>query len=43
MNFLICCMNDVYALDGKLISKQTNSLNGLKGIYVINGKTVIIK
>ena len=34
---------DVYALDGKLIRKQTNSLNGLKGIYVINGKTVMIK
>lgn len=34
---------DVYALDGKLTRKQTNSLNGLKGIYVINGKTVIIK
>ncbi len=34
---------DVYALDGKQIRKQTNSLNGLKGIYVINGKTVIIK
>ena len=34
---------DVYALDGKLIRKQTNSLNGLKGIYVINGKTVMVK
>lgn len=34
---------DVYALDGKLIRKQTNSLNGLKGIYIINGKTVMVK
>ncbi len=34
---------DVYALDGKLIRKQTNSLNGLKGIYVINGKIVMVK
>ena len=32
MNFPIYCMNDVYALDGKLIRKQTNSLNGLKGL-----------
>ena len=34
---------DVYSLDGKLIRRQTNTLNGLKGVYVINGKTVMVK
>jgi len=34
---------DVYSLDGKLVRKQTKSLNGLKGVYVINGKAVIVK
>ena len=34
---------DVYSLDGKLIRRQTNTLNGLKGVYIINGKTVMVK
>lgn len=34
---------DVYALDGKLVRQQTKSLDGLKGVYVINGKKVMIK
>lgn len=34
---------DVYSLDGKLVRQQTNSLSGLKGVYVINGKAVIVK
>lgn len=34
---------DVYTLDGKLVKRQTLSLRGLKGFYVVNGKTVLIK
>ena len=34
---------DVYSLDGKLVRQQAKSLNGLKGVYVINGKAVIVK
>ena len=34
---------DVYSLDGKLVRQQTRSLSGLKGVYVINGKTMMIK
>ena len=34
---------DVYSLDGKLVRSQAKSLNGLKGVYVINGKTVMLK
>lgn len=34
---------DVYSLDGKLVRGQAKSLNGLKGVYVINGKAVIVK
>ena len=34
---------DVYSLDGKLVRKQTTSLDGLKGVYIMNGKKVILK
>ncbi len=34
---------DVYTLDGKLVRQQAKSLEGLKGIYVINGKAVMVK
>lgn len=34
---------DVYSLDGKLLLKQTKSLKGLKGAYIVGGKAVIIK
>ena len=34
---------DVYSIDGKLISRQAKTLSGLRGVYVINGKTVMLK
>lgn len=34
---------DVYTLDGKLVRSQVTSLAGLKGLYIINGKKVMIK
>ena len=34
---------DVYSLDGKLIRSQATSLDGLKGFYIVNGKTIMIK
>lgn len=34
---------DVYSLDGRLVRKQTTSLSGLKGIYIIDGKKVVLK
>ena len=34
---------DVYSLDGKLLHRQTTSLHGLKGVYVVGGKKVMIK
>ena len=34
---------DVYTLDGRLVRQQTRSFAGLKGVYVINGKAVMIK
>jgi len=34
---------DIYSIDGKLIRKQATTLEGLRGIYVINDKKVIIK
>ncbi len=34
---------DIYTLDGKLVRSQTTTLDGLKGIYVVNGKVVILK
>ena len=34
---------DVYSLDGKLLRRQTTTLDGLKGIYIVDGKTVMIR
>lgn len=34
---------DVYSIDGRLILKQATSLDGLKGVYIVNGKTVMVK
>lgn len=34
---------DVYSLDGKLVRKQTTSFEGLKGVYVVDGKKVVLK
>ena len=34
---------DIYSLDGKLVRKQTTSVDGLKGVYVVDGKKVILK
>lgn len=34
---------DVYTIDGKLIRKQADNLNGLKGVYIVNGKKVSVK
>ncbi|MBO7591018.1 MAG: choice-of-anchor J domain-containing protein [Prevotella sp.] len=34
---------DVYSLDGKLIRSQATSLDGLKGLYIVNGKAVMVK
>lgn len=34
---------DVYAVDGKLVRSQARNLDGLKGIYIVNGKKVMIK
>ena len=34
---------DVYSLDGKLVHQQTRTTEGLKGTYVVNGKTVTLK
>lgn len=34
---------DVYSLDGKLVRSQARSLGGLKGVYVINGRKVLVK
>ncbi len=34
---------DVYTLDGKQVRKQAKNLDGLKGIYVINGQKVMIR
>lgn len=34
---------DIYSIDGKLIRRQATSLKGLKGMFVANGKTIILK
>ena len=34
---------DVYSIDGKLLLKQTTSMEGLKGVYIVNGKAVMVK
>ncbi len=34
---------DVYSIDGKLIRNQAKSLDGLKGLYIVNGKKIMVK
>lgn len=34
---------DVYTLDGKLVRKQATTLSGLKGVYIVGGKKVVLK
>ena len=35
---------DIYSIDGRLIQKQATNTNGLKkGLYIINGKKLIVK
>lgn len=34
---------DVYSIDGKLLRRQATTLEGLKGIYIVNGKAVMVK
>ncbi len=34
---------DIYAIDGKLVRRQAKSFDGLKGLYIVNGKKVLIK
>ncbi len=34
---------DVYSVDGKLLRRQTRSLEGLKGVFVVNGQKVMVK
>jgi hypothetical protein len=34
---------DVYSLDGRMVRRQATSLEGLRGAYIINGRTVIVK
>lgn len=34
---------DVYTIDGRLVRRQVNSLEGLKGLYLIGNKKVFVK
>lgn len=34
---------DVYSVEGKLVRQQTTSLSGLKGVYIVDGKKVVLK
>ena len=34
---------DVYTLDGKLVHRKAKTLDGLKGVYIIDGQAVIVK
>ena len=34
---------DVYSVDGKLVRRQATTFSGLKGLYVVNGKKVMVK
>ena len=34
---------DVYSLDGRLVRQQTTTFDGLKGVYVVEGKKVVLK
>lgn len=33
----------IYTIDGKIVCKNSKSLEGLKGVYIVNGKKTIIK
>ena len=34
---------DIYTIDGRLVRRQATTTAGLKGVYVVNGRTVIVK
>ena len=34
---------DIYTLDGRLVRSQTKNLNGLRGLYIVNGQKVMVK
>ncbi len=34
---------DVYSVDGKLVRRQATSTEGLRGLYIVNGKKVMVK
>ena len=34
---------DIYSIDGKLVRSQAKTLDGLKGVYVVNGKKILVK
>ena len=34
---------DIYSVDGKLVRSKATSLDGLKGLYIVNGKKVMVK
>lgn len=34
---------DIYSVDGKLVRGQAKSLDGLKGLYIVNGKKIMVK
>lgn len=33
---------DIYTIDGRMVRKNATNLNGLKGVYIINGKKVFV-
>jgi hypothetical protein len=37
-------LKDIYSLDGRLVKAQAKDTNGLtKGVYIIDGKKVVVK
>ena len=34
---------DAYSLDGRFLRQQTNNMDGLKGVYIIDGKAILVK
>ena len=37
-------LKDIYSLDGRLVKSQAKDTNGLtKGVYIIDGKKVVVK
>jgi hypothetical protein len=34
---------DVYSVDGRLLRSQATTLEGLKGVFIINGQAVMVK